>query len=79
MRRFPRKSRRWCVCTTLGAALLIWAHARPRVSSVANDGELAPFYGSPVLLPARIEAEDFDDGGSRGSAISDNSSRKSTG
>jgi endonuclease/exonuclease/phosphatase family metal-dependent hydrolase len=32
-------------------------------SSSAPSGGLSPFHGSPVSLPAKIEAEDFDNGG----------------
>jgi endonuclease/exonuclease/phosphatase family metal-dependent hydrolase len=41
-------------------------------SSSSSSGGLAPFRGSPVALPARIEAEDFDNGG-EGVAYHDNS------
>jgi endonuclease/exonuclease/phosphatase family metal-dependent hydrolase len=33
------------------------------VSSSSASGGLSPFHGSPVSLPAKIEAEDFDNGG----------------
>jgi endonuclease/exonuclease/phosphatase family metal-dependent hydrolase len=32
-------------------------------SASASSGGLSPFHGSPVTLPAKIEAEDFDNGG----------------
>jgi len=31
--------------------------------SSSTSGGLSPFHGSPVVLPAKIEAEDFDNGG----------------
>jgi endonuclease/exonuclease/phosphatase family metal-dependent hydrolase len=47
----------------LAGAGLLTARGVLRVSAAADDLGLSPFHGSPVTLPARIEAEDFDNGG----------------